>query len=118
MLSKKMFRDILDHKTLFLSIFLMAFIGVAMFSGINGEADGLETSIDRYYEETNLADGWIYSVYLNDLFLEQVDLLGATKEMEREVVVDSEAMLQGNPTIKSSYNLQINPLIAYSSSSQ
>ena len=99
MLFKKMLRDILDHKAQFASIFLMAFIGVLMFSGINGEADGLEATIDNYYEETNMADGWIYSKYVNDLFLEQIYLLGATEEMEREVLLASEAKIEGNPDI-------------------
>ena len=99
MLGKKMLRDIINHKTQFASIFLMAFIGVLMFSGINGESDGLQVSIDKYYEETNLADGWIYSIYLNDLFLEQVKCLGATDEMEREMVIVSDAVMDRYPDI-------------------
>ena len=68
MLRKKMIRDIFKHKTQFLSIFLMAFLGVFVFTGISGEYIGLEDNINDYYEETNLADGWIYSPYLNDCF--------------------------------------------------
>lgn len=47
---------------------LMAFLGVFVFTGISGEYIGLEDNINDYYEETNLADGWIYSPYLNDCF--------------------------------------------------
>ena len=83
MLSKKMLRDIRKHKTQFLSIFLMAFLGVFVFAGVGGESVGLEVNIDQYYEDTNLADGWIYSANINDLFLYQVDCLGATTQMER-----------------------------------
>lgn len=46
----------------------MAFLGVFVFTGISGEYIGLEDNINDYYEETNLADGWIYSPYLNDCF--------------------------------------------------
>lgn len=99
MLGKKMMRDILKHKTQFISIFLMAFIGVFVFTGISGEYIGLEANINDYYEETNLADGWIYSPFLNDMFLEQVNLLGATTQMERQVVVDSVADFENDPEI-------------------
>ena len=69
MLSKKMLRDIAKHKTQFLSIFLMAFLGVFVFAGVGGESVGLEVNSDNFYNETNLADGWIYSMNINDLFL-------------------------------------------------
>ncbi len=99
MLGKKMIRDIIKHKSQFISIFLMAFIGVFVFTGISGEYIGLEVNVNDYYEETNLADGWIYSNYLQDLFLEQVDLLGATTQMERQLVIDSVADFKNDPEI-------------------
>ena len=66
MLKRKMLRDIANYKVQFISIFLMAFIGVFVFSGMYVETNSFETSIDNYYEETNMADGWIYSNYLID----------------------------------------------------
>ena len=77
----------------------MAFLGVFVFAGVGGESVGLEVNIDNYYEETNLADGWIYSPYLNDLFLEQVNLLGPTTQMERQLVVDSVADFENGPEV-------------------
>ncbi len=77
----------------------MAFLGVFLFTGISGECVGLEVNVDNFYEDTNLADGWIYSPYLNDLFLEQVWNLGATTQMERQLVVDSVADFENNPEI-------------------
>ena len=115
-----MIRDIIKHKAQFISIFLMAFLGVFVFTGISSEYIGLEVNIDNYYEETNMADGWIYSYYLNDLFLEQVDLLGATTQMERQLVVDSVADFENDPeitlhfvennTLSKFYLLESNPL--------
>ena len=99
MLFKKMLRDISKHKAQFLSIFLMAFLGVFVFAGVGGESVGLEVNVNDYYEETNLADGWIYSNYINDLFLYQVDCLGATDQMERQLVVDSVADFKNDPEI-------------------
>ena len=99
MLFRKMLRDIRKHKTQFLSIFLMAFLGVFVFAGVGGESVGLEVNVNDFYQETNLADGWIYSNYINDLFLYQVDLLGATDQMERQLVVDSVADFDNDPDI-------------------
>ncbi|WP_295609109.1 ABC transporter permease [uncultured Methanobrevibacter sp.] len=99
MLAKKMFRDIRRHKTQFISIFLMAFLGVFVFAGVGGESVGLEVNVNDFYEETNLADGWIYSNYINDMFLDQVDVLGPTTQMERQLVVDSVADFDNDPDI-------------------
>ena len=99
MLFKKMLRDIRKHKAQFLSIFLMAFLGVFVFAGVGGESVGLEVNVNDYYNDTNLADGWIYSININDLFLYQVDCLGATTQMERQLVVDSVADFSNDPEI-------------------
>ena len=72
MLKRKMIRDIIEYKAQFISIFLMAFIGVAVFTGMYMDTDSFEETLNDYYGETNLADGWIYSDYLVDEFLDQV----------------------------------------------
>jgi len=56
MLKRKMLRDILRHKSQFVSIFLMAFLAVFIYTGVGGEWRGLQTSAERYYTDTNLAD--------------------------------------------------------------
>lgn len=99
MLKRKMFRDIAEYKVQFISIFLMAFLGILVFAGVYVDAVSFETTANDYYNETNLADGWIYSEYLVDEFLEQVYLLGATTEMERQLVVDSQARLDYSPDV-------------------
>ena len=99
MLFKKMLRDMRAHKTQFLSIFLMAFLGVFVFAGVGGESVGLEESINNYYETTNLADGWIYSVNLDDSFVDTVNNLEPTTNSERQLVIDSVADFDNNPEI-------------------
>ena len=99
MLKRKMLRDMMDYKMQFISIFLMAFIGVFVFTGMFVETNSFETTINDYYEETNLADGWVYSNYLIDEFLYYVDHLGATTQMERQLVVNSHAILENEPQI-------------------
>ena len=100
MLKRKMLRDIKYYKVQFLSIFLMAFLGVFTFTGMYVETSSFEATIDNYYEDTNLADGWIYSNYLVDEFLDYVDHLGATTQMDRQLVVDSQAKLDNKPDVR------------------
>lgn len=103
MLKRKMIRDILNYKVQFISIFLMAFIGVFVFTGMYVETNSYETTINDYYEQSNMADGWIYSNYLIDEFLPQVYYLGATNQMERQLVVDSQAKLEGMPPCNAAF---------------
>ena len=70
-----------------------------MFAGVGGESVGLEVNSNNFYEDTNLADGWIYSLNVSDLFLDQVNCLGATTQMERQVVVDSVGDFDNDPDI-------------------
>ena len=92
MLFKKMLRDIAKHKTQFLSIFLMAFLGVFVFAGVGGESVGLEVNSDNYYNDTNLADGWIYSANLDDDFVDKVNNLSPTTQSERQLVIEKKIL--------------------------
>ncbi len=99
MLFKKMLRDMRKHKTQFLSIFLMAFLGVFVFAGVGGESVGLEVSSNTFYEDTNLADGWIYSANLDNDFIDKVNNLSQTTASERQLVIDSVADFSNDPDI-------------------
>ena len=70
-----------------------------MFAGVGGESVGLEVNVNDFYNETNLADGWIYSYGINDIYMEQVDLLGPTTQMERQYVVESVGDFDNDPEI-------------------
>ena len=94
-----MIRDIKNHKTQFLSIFLMAFLGVFVFAGIGGEYTGFEQSVNNYYDATNLADGWIYSNHLDNAAVDKVDNLSATKSSERQLVINSVADFSNDPDV-------------------
>ena len=53
-LSKKMLRDIKINKTQFISIFLMAFLGIFACCGVGGEYYGLEQTSSDFYSETSI----------------------------------------------------------------
>ncbi|MBO5152092.1 MAG: FtsX-like permease family protein [Methanobrevibacter sp.] len=99
MLFKKMIRDIKNHKIQFISIFLMAFLGVYVFAGFGAESFGFEETASTYYGETNLADGWIYASDLDDDFVDKVNALSSTKDSERKLIVNSIADFDNDPDI-------------------
>ena len=99
MLFRKMLRDFKDHKAQFLSIFLMALIGVFAFTGISGEAVGLVEVSSSYYEDTNLADGWIYGKEIADDVFSDIKSMDEIKDAQREMVVDTVANYSSDPDI-------------------
>ena len=99
MLFRKMLRDFKDHKAQFLSIFLMALIGVFAFTGISGEAVGLVEVSSSYYEDTNLADGWVYGEEIDDDVFSDIKSMEEIKDAQREMVVDTVANYSSDPEI-------------------
>ena len=96
-LSKKMMRDIKINKTQFLAIFLMAFLGIFAYCGICGEYYGLVQTSDEFYDQTNIADGWVYNTDFDDSSLDKVSEFSS--ESERQEVVHSLADMEGKPDI-------------------
>ena len=96
-LNKKMLRDIKINKTQFIAIFLMAFLGIFAYCGIFGEYYGLEQTSSQYYDETNLANGWIYNTDFDDSAIDKINEFST--ESDRQEVVQSVADLENNPDI-------------------
>ena len=99
MLFKKMLRDFKDHKAQFISIFLMALIGVFAFTGISGEVTGMVDVSTKYYQDTNLADGWIYGEEIDDDIFSDIKGMEQIKDAQREMVVDTVANYSSDPEI-------------------
>ena len=56
MLKKKMFRDIKNNLSQFITIFLMVAIGVMAYFGIEAYMSGMQETADKFYSENNLQD--------------------------------------------------------------
>lgn len=61
-LNKKLKRDIFQNWTQFFSVFLMALLSVLVYVGLEGVWHSMQTSINRFAEESNLADSWIHAI--------------------------------------------------------
>jgi putative ABC transport system permease protein len=96
-LSRKMLRDIKINKTQFIAIFLMAFLGIFAYCGIYGEYYGLVQTSDAYYDQTNMADGWIYNTTFDNASVDKINEF--TQETDRQAVVQSVADMENKPDI-------------------
>lgn len=72
MLVKKMLRDLRYHKTSFIAIFLMTFLGMFIYSGLNSEWNGMKVSAQEYYERVNLADAWLMGGNYTNADIEEI----------------------------------------------
>ena len=56
MLRRKMIRDIKQNLSQFITIFLMVFIGVMAYSGIESYMEGMKQTANNFYTQNNLQD--------------------------------------------------------------
>ena len=84
-LSKKLFRDIRQNKTQFITIFLMVFLGVFVFVGIHAYMDGMAVSADEYYKNNNLQDIWVQGRAFTTEDFEKIKTISNVKDVERKL---------------------------------
>ena len=86
-LNKKLYRDIKLNKSQFITIFLMVFLGVFVFSGIHAYMDGMKASGDNYYEQNNFQDIWLTGENFSKEDLERVKETENVKDAERQLTI-------------------------------
>ena len=85
MLKRKMLRDIKFNKSQFITIFLMVFLGMLIFSSISSHMDGMRIGVDRYYEDHNLPDIWVMSANFTEEELAQIKEINNIQDAERRL---------------------------------
>lgn len=88
MLLKKLWRDLLKNKVQFLSIFLMSFLGLLIYVGIDSEVTGATAAEYDYYQEQNLADLWVQGKFFTDRDLARVRDLQEVQNAERRLYLE------------------------------
>lgn len=99
MLIKKMLRDMKHNKTQFISIFLMAFLGVFIYAGVGGEWYGLQQTSAKYYQDTNLADVWVYGKNFSEEDVEAVSKVSGVSQVQRRLSLEAAADFDNNPSV-------------------
>ena len=100
MLFKKMLRDMKKNKMQFIAIFLMSFITLLAFAGIGSEVQGLQDNLNNYYNETNMANAFVFGNDFNETVVNDFQNLTSTTSVETQFVVKSVAPdLDNEPTV-------------------
>lgn len=85
-LLKKMLRDFRSMSRQFIAIFLMAFIAMLIYSGMEGTWYGMEVGIQRYFEETDIADAWAMAQNFSEDYIDGVSQIDGIKSVEGRMV--------------------------------
>ena len=99
MLFKKMLRDMKEHKMQFIAIFLMSFLTLLVFAGVGAEVAGVQQSVDSFYEDTNMADVWLYPNEINNQTIQKIMDIDTTDDMERQLVLPTTADIVDDPSV-------------------
>lgn len=87
MLRKKMFRDMLQNKSQFITIFLMVLIGIMVYTGIESYMDGMISAADKFYTSNNLQDINVLGTNFTKDYLNKVKKLDNINDAERKLVL-------------------------------
>mgnify|MGYP006959244878 CR=1 FL=1 len=87
MLKKKMFRDIMQNKLQFITIFLMVTIGVMVYAGIESYMSGMTNAADKFYLENNLQDLNVLGTTFTEDDLLKIKQMKNVNDAERKLEV-------------------------------
>ncbi|MCL1919170.1 MAG: ABC transporter permease [Peptococcaceae bacterium] len=86
-LLKKMFKDFWAFKNQFMAVFMMALIGVIIYSGMEGVWMGMQDYADKWFEESNGADAWISGINLDEDDIKKIKSLPDVSEIQASTVL-------------------------------
>jgi putative ABC transport system permease protein len=96
----KMRRDLLQMWTQFLSVFLMALIGVAIYVGMEGTWFGLKTAVNDYYKNTDLASAWVYGMNITEADADDIKKLDGVTDVSLSMSARVIMKADDEPSIK------------------
>ncbi len=88
MLKRKMFRDIKQNLSQFITIFLMVLIGVMVYTGIESYMDGMTKAADNFYNEYNLQDLNVMGANFSKEDLNTIKNMKNVNNAERKLVIN------------------------------
>lgn len=97
----KMFRDIKNNWTQFVSVFLMSMISVLIFSGMSSVWTGINHQAKEYVVESNMADSWVQA---REITFDDVEKLEKSDMVEDITVNMSISLCLENQTGELSIN--------------
>lgn len=82
LLNRKLLRDVRHNWTQFLSVFLMAFLSIVVFVGLQGSWRGLQISLNDYLQKDNLANYWVQGSQISNQDIKKIKSLTGVKNVQ------------------------------------
>lgn len=89
----KMRRDLIRHWTQFFSVFMMAFLALLIYVGMEGTWCGMRTELNRYFTQTNLASAWVYGNGMTAADMAKVKKISGVADAEPVALYSAKAQL-------------------------
>lgn len=83
----KLKRDITKLWPQFLSVFMMSLLAITIFSGMEGVWNGMNVVSEKYYNDTNLSDIWIYGKSISDNQFQKISDLDGVEDATRSMTL-------------------------------
>lgn len=99
MLRKKMLREFRQNFGQFFSIFILSALAIALFACFRSSDIGAFQALEKFHNETNLADGWLYGENFTEENLKAVRELDFVKEAQLRTVLEGKAAGQDSAQI-------------------
>ena len=93
MLIRNMFRNLFKNKVQFISIFIMSFLGLFVFVGMDSEVAGFTEAEETFYNEYGLADIWVQGKYFMPDDVDKVKSIEGVENAERRASVKGKFLL-------------------------
>ena len=88
MLKRKLWRDLRKNFTQFAAIFLMAFLGMWIYAGMDAESTGASEVAEKYFKKYNLADLWVMGNGFSLDEIKMIEKIPGVESAERRLMLD------------------------------
>lgn len=91
MLIKKMFRDMKKNWFPFVSILILSYLALFLYTGMSCSNIGIRQLRSEYHKETNLADIWIYGMDMTDDICSKIDAISDVDDSQLRMKLTAES---------------------------
>lgn len=91
MLIKKMFRDMKKNWFPFVSILVLSYLALFLYTGMSCSNIGIRQLRSEYHKETNLADIWIYGMDMTDDICSKIDAISDVDDSQLRMKLTAES---------------------------
>ena len=95
-LLKKLIRTVLKNWTQFFSVFLMAFLSVLFYTGLEGTWNGMKQNINQYSVQTHLATATLQTAGINQNELNSIRKLPDVSKVSAKTEINTTTKLNGS----------------------